>query len=72
MLDVGAMWLYDRQLRRVIPATTGQRSMAVLVGSTGPSNLNVSRGTMRKATSRRRRYLYRRDMTTWLPTPVTR
>ena len=33
MLDVGAMWLYDRQLRRVIPATTGQRSMAVLVGS---------------------------------------
>ena len=33
MLDVGAMWPYDRQLRRVIPATTGQRSMAVLVGS---------------------------------------
>ena len=33
MLDVGAMWLYDRQPRRVIPATRGQRSMAVLVGS---------------------------------------
>ena len=33
MLDVGAMWLYDRQLQRVIPAATGQRSMAVLVGS---------------------------------------
>ena len=33
MLDVGVMWLYDRQLRRVIAATTGQRSMAVLVGS---------------------------------------
>ena len=33
MLDVGAMWLHDRQLQRVIPATTGQRSMAVLVGS---------------------------------------
>ena len=33
MLDVGAMWLYDRQLRRVIPATTWQLSMAVLVGS---------------------------------------
>ena len=33
MLDVGAMWLYDRQLRRVIPAATGQRPMAVLVGS---------------------------------------
>ena len=32
MLDVGALWLYDRQLRRVIPAATGQRSMAVLVG----------------------------------------
>ena len=31
--DVGAMWLYDRQLRRVIPAATWQRSMAVLVGS---------------------------------------
>ena len=27
------MWLYDRQLRRVIPAETGLRSMAVLVGS---------------------------------------
>ena len=33
MLDVGALWLYDRQLRRLIPAETGQRSMAVLVGS---------------------------------------
>ena len=33
MLDVGALWLYDQRLRRVIPAETGQRSMAVLVGS---------------------------------------
>ena len=33
MLDVQALWLYDRHLRRVIPAATGQRSMAVLVGS---------------------------------------
>ena len=33
MLDVGALWLYDRQLPRVIPAATEQRSMAVLVGS---------------------------------------
>ena len=33
MLVVGAMWLYDRQLRRVITAATGHRSMAVLVGS---------------------------------------
>ena len=33
MLDVGAMWLYDRQVRRVIPAATGQRSVAILVGS---------------------------------------
>ena len=33
MLDVGALWLYDRQLRRVIPAEAGQRSIAVLVGS---------------------------------------
>ena len=33
MLDMGALWLYARQLRRVIPAETGQRSMAVLAGS---------------------------------------
>ena len=33
MLAVGAMWLYDRPLRRVILVTTGQLSMAVLVGS---------------------------------------
>ena len=33
VLDVGTLWLYDRQLRRVIPAVTGRRSMAVLVGS---------------------------------------
>ena len=33
VLDVGGLWLYDRQLRRVIPAVTEQPSMAVLVGS---------------------------------------
>ena len=33
MRELGAMWLYDRQLQGVIPATTGQRSIAVLVGS---------------------------------------
>ena len=33
VLDVGALWLYDRQLRRVIPIVTKRRSMAVLVGS---------------------------------------
>ena len=33
MLDVGTLWLYDRQLRRAIPAVTERRSMAVLVGS---------------------------------------
>ena len=33
MRDVGALWLYDLEVRRVIPAETGQRSMAVLVGS---------------------------------------
>ena len=33
VLDVGTLWLYDRQLRRAIPAVTGRRSMAVLVGS---------------------------------------
>ena len=32
VLDVGTLWLYDRQLRRAIPAVTEQRSMAVLVG----------------------------------------
>ena len=33
VLDVGTLWLYDRQLRRAIPAVTEQRSMGVLVGS---------------------------------------
>ena len=33
VLDVDTLWLYDRQLRRAIPAVTEQRSMAVLVGS---------------------------------------
>ena len=33
VLDVGTLWLNDRQLRRAIPAVTERRSMAVLVGS---------------------------------------
>ena len=33
MLDVGAMWLCERQPQKVIPSATAQRSMAVLVGS---------------------------------------
>ena len=33
VLDVGTLWLYDRQLRRAIPAVTERRSMTVLVGS---------------------------------------
>ena len=33
MLDVGTLWLYDRQLQRAIPAVTERRSMAMLVGS---------------------------------------
>ena len=33
MLDVGTLWLSDRQLRRAIPAVTERRSMAVLVAS---------------------------------------
>ena len=33
VLDVGTLWLDDRQLRRAIPAVTEQQSMAVLVGS---------------------------------------
>ena len=33
ILNVGVTWLYDRQLQRVIPAATGQRSLAVLLGS---------------------------------------
>ena len=33
VLDVGTLWRYERQLRRVIPAVTERRSMAVLVGS---------------------------------------
>ena len=33
VLDTGALWLYDRQLRRITPAVSELRSMAVLVGS---------------------------------------
>ena len=33
VLDVSTLWLYDRQLRRAIPAVAERRSMAVLVGS---------------------------------------
>ena len=33
VLDVGTLWLSERQLRRAIPAVTERRSMAVLVGS---------------------------------------
>ena len=33
VLDVGVLWLYDRQLQRIIPVAEEQRSMAVLVGS---------------------------------------
>ena len=33
VLDVGELWLYDRQLRRVVPVAEGQKCMAVLVGS---------------------------------------
>ena len=33
VLDVEALWLYDRQLHRIILVAEGQRSMAVLVGS---------------------------------------
>ena len=33
VLDVGALWMYDRQLRRITPALPQRQSMAVLVGS---------------------------------------
>ena len=33
VLDVGTLWLHDRQPRRAIPAVTERRSMAVLLGS---------------------------------------
>ena len=33
VLGLGVLWLYDRQLQRIIPVAQGQRSMAVLVGS---------------------------------------
>ena len=69
MLDVGAIWLYDRQLRRVIPATKGSGPRPYWWG---PSNLHGSGEMMHRATSRRCCYLHRREMTTWLPTPVTR
>ena len=33
VLDVGELWLYDRQVRRVVPLAEGLKCMAVLVGS---------------------------------------
>ena len=33
VLDVGELWLYDRQLRSVVPVAEGQTCMAVRVGS---------------------------------------
>ena len=33
VLDLEVLWLYDRQLQRIIPVAEGQTSMAVLVGS---------------------------------------
>ena len=68
VLDLGTLWLYDRQLRRVVPAVTERRSMAVLVGS---KQLNGYWATTRKATSRRPCSLCQRGTTTWLPMPVT-
>ena len=31
--DVAELWLYNRQLRRIVPVAEGQRCMAVVVGS---------------------------------------
>ena len=69
MVDVGALWLYDRQLRRVIPSATGQRSMAVLVGSKPLARIqgDDAQGHITEAL-----FLFLREMTMWLPTPVTR
>ena len=69
MLDVGAMWLYDRQLRRVILATTGQRSMAVLVGL---KQLARIQGDHAQGHITEVLLSLPREMTTWVPTPVTR
>ena len=33
VLEVGELWLYDKQLRRIVRVAEGQRCMAVLVGS---------------------------------------
>ena len=33
VLDVGVLWLHDRQLQRIVPVAKGQRSPAVPVGS---------------------------------------
>ena len=33
VLDMGALWLCDHQIRRVVPVAKGQWCMAVLVGS---------------------------------------
>ena len=45
VLDLGALWLYDRQLRRVIPAVTERRAMAVLVGSKQLARIRGGRRT---------------------------
>ena len=41
VLDVGTLWLHDRQLRRAILAVTERRSMAVLVGSKQPAQVQA-------------------------------
>ena len=70
VLDVGTLWLYDRQLRRAIPAVTGRRSMAVLVGSKQLS-WHGYRATTRSATSRKPCSLCQKGTNTWLPMPNT-
>ena len=68
VLDVDTLWLYDRQLRRAIPAVTERRSMAVLVGS---KQLARVQGDDAQGHVMEAMFSLPEGTTTWLPMPVT-
>ena len=68
VLDVGTLWLYDRQLRRAIPAVAERGPWPCWWA---PNSWHGCRATTRNATSRMSCSLCLRGTTTWLPTPVT-
>ena len=68
VLDVGTLWLYDRQLRRAIPALTERHSMALLVGS---KQLARVQGDDAQGHVTEAMFSVPGGTTTWLPMPVT-